>query len=94
MNHVSAEKNCTTFQAHNSIALSMTPKAIIPFTITQNWKGQAEDLKLRFVTLTDADLEFEPGKDEDVLTRIGKRLIMNRAAVIEIIKQGRMPKNL
>lgn len=72
----------------------MTPKAIIPFAITQNWNGQAEDLKLRFVTLTDADLYFEPGKDEDVLTRIGKRLIMNRAEVIEIIKEGRMPKNI
>ena len=72
----------------------MIYKVPAPFTITQNWKGQSEDLKLRFNELTDADMTFEPGKDEDVLTRIGKRLALNRTTVIRIIEQGRMPKNI
>jgi len=38
--------------------------------------------------LTDADLKFEAGKENELLERIGKRLNKKREELINIIKKG------
>lgn len=70
----------------------MKLKAPIAFLITQKWKGQSKDLKYRVEKLTDTDLAFEPGMDDDVLTRIGQRLAKTRPEVIDALKEK--PKNI
>jgi uncharacterized protein YjbJ (UPF0337 family) len=59
-----------------------------PFTIPANWNKQAKMLKQKYSKLTDADLKYEKGKDEQLVTRISNRLNMSRDAVKEMIKKG------
>jgi len=58
------------------------------FTITGNWGDQSKVLKEKFSQLTDADLKFETGKENELLTRVETRLNKNREEVINIIKKG------
>lgn len=63
------------------------------FKITGNWETQSKELKSKFSQLTDADLKFEPGKENDLLKRVETRLNKKREEVINIIKKGQ-PKTL
>ena len=56
------------------------------FKITGNWDAQSKKLKERYTQLTDADLKFEPGKENDLVTRLQTRLNLSREEVIEAIK--------
>ena len=38
--------------------------------LTGNWDKQKGKLKHKFPVLTDADLQFEPGKKDDMFTRL------------------------
>lgn len=58
------------------------------FKITGNWNNQSKELKNKFSQLTDADLKFETGKEEDLLKRMETRLNKKREDVINIIKKG------
>lgn len=58
------------------------------FKVTGNWSNQSKQLKTKFSQLTDADLKFEPGKENDMINRVGTRLNKNRDEVINIIKKG------
>ena len=58
------------------------------FTITGNWKEQAKALKEKYLHLTDADLKFETGKENELLDRVEARLNKKRQEVINIIKKG------
>ena len=58
------------------------------FKITGNWNDQSKHLKEKFTQLTDADLKFETGKENDLLKRVETRLNKNRQEVIDIIKKG------
>jgi len=58
------------------------------FKITGNWEAQSKMLKSKFLQLTDADLKFEPGKENDLLKRVETRLNKKREEVINIIKKG------
>ena len=58
------------------------------FKITGNWETQSKDLKSKFSQLTDEDLKFEPGKENDLLKRVETRLNKKREEVINIIKKG------
>lgn len=62
------------------------------FKITGNWATQSKDLKSKYSQLTDSDLKFETGKENDLLSRVENRLNKNREEVIKIIKKGQ-PKN-
>jgi hypothetical protein len=55
------------------------------FKISGNWETQSKKLKAKFPLLTDSDLKFEVGKENEMLGRIEKRLSKNREEVIEII---------
>lgn len=54
------------------------------FKIT-NWDESSKKLKEQFSQLTDADLKFEPGKEDDLLNRIEKRINKKQPEIINII---------
>ena len=58
------------------------------FIITGDWATQAKQLKEKFTTLTDADLEFENGKEGELLGRLEIKLDKKRNEVISIINEG------
>jgi uncharacterized protein YjbJ (UPF0337 family) len=62
------------------------------FKITGDWKIQAKNLKEKFSQLTDEDLNFVIGKENDLLARVEKKLNKNREEVINIIKKSQPVK--
>jgi len=56
--------------------------------ITGDWKTQSEKLKNEFSKLTDSDLKYEPGKENELITNLEIRLNKDRKEVIELIKGG------
>lgn len=64
------------------------------FKITGNWDLQSKQLKEKFSQLTDSDLKFEAGKENELITRVETRLHKNREEVINIIKKGQPAKAL
>lgn len=60
----------------------------VDFKITGDWGKQSKQLKEKFNQLTDADLKFETGKENELLGRMETRLDKKREDVISIIKQG------
>ncbi|MPQ47301.1 hypothetical protein GCQ56_09790 [Marinifilum sp. N1E240] len=57
------------------------------FKITGNWTNQSKRLKEKYSQLTDADLKFEAGKENELLNRVESRLNKKRNEVINIIKK-------
>jgi hypothetical protein len=70
-----------------------TNKTTESFKIKGNWATQSKELKGKFSQLTDEDLKFEPGKENDLLKRVETRLNKKREEVINIIKKGQ-PKTV
>jgi hypothetical protein len=60
------------------------------FKISGNWEKQSKELKSKFSQLTDSDLIFEPGKENELLKKIEVRLNKNREEVINIIKKAEL----
>lgn len=65
--------------------LKKTPE---PFKITGDWNKLSKKLKEKFPKLTDSDLKFEAGKENQLLTRIETRLDKKRHEVITIIQKN------
>ncbi|WP_341905241.1 hypothetical protein [Fluviicola taffensis] len=57
------------------------------FKISGDWTKQSEQLKDKFSQLTDSDLKFEPGKENELLQRVETRLNKKREEVINIINK-------
>lgn len=62
------------------------------FKITGNWEAQSKQLKQKFSQLTDADLKFETGKENELLGRVETRLNKKREEVINIINKAQAEK--
>ena len=62
------------------------------FKITGDWSVQSKQLKEKFVQLTDADLKFEVGQEEELLKRVEAKLNKKREEVVSIIKKGQPEK--
>ena len=58
------------------------------FGITENWDAQSKELKSKYSDLTDADLKLEKGKEDELVSRLEKRLAKKREDVIAIIKKS------
>jgi len=71
---------------------TLQQKTANKFTMIGNWTEQARLLKRRFPLLTDADLNYEQGKENDLLKRMEMRLNKNRDEVMSIIRQGQTRK--
>jgi hypothetical protein len=62
------------------------------FKITGNWAEQAKALKAKFPKLSDADLKFEAGKEEQLLLRLTSALNKKKEEVVSLIKKGAIVK--
>ena len=64
------------------------------FKVTGDWNAQSKLIKANYASLTDNDLKFEPGKENELLTRMESRLGKKRPEVISIIRKYQpMPSN-
>jgi hypothetical protein len=63
-------------------------KATEEFKITGNWAEQAKALKVKYPKLSDADLKFETGKEDQLLTKLATALDKNKDEVITMLKKG------
>jgi hypothetical protein len=70
-----------------------TPVSSEQFKITGDWKIQSKNLKAKFSQLTDGDLQFEAGKENELLQRMEVRLNKKRDEVIDLIKKAEEHKN-
>ena len=57
------------------------------FKIKGNWDVQSKELKKKYPKLTDSDLKFETGKEEQLLKSVQSRLGKTREEVINIINE-------
>jgi uncharacterized protein YjbJ (UPF0337 family) len=87
VNDITIIQNCVTFDLlicaplHrnnsiikiNSINMTNSP-AITPNSLKGNWNEQKGKLKAKFPILTDADLQYENGKKDEMLTKVQKKL--------------------
>lgn len=67
-------------------------KIMTPFKMSGDWSVQSKELRKKFAQLTDADLKFETGKEDDLLKRVETRLNKKREDVISIIQNGQPKK--
>ena len=65
-----------------------TKKVAEEFKITGNWAERAKALKDKFPKLTDADLKFETGKEDQLVTRLVTALNKKKDEVINLLKKG------
>ena len=57
-------------------------------TMKGNWQNQSTELKKKFSNLTDSDLKFEKGAEEDLIKRVGDKLGKSKEEVITMITKG------
>jgi uncharacterized protein YjbJ (UPF0337 family) len=57
------------------------------FDKSNNWDMQKIKLKQKFVQLTDADLNFEPGKKEEMLMKVQIKLGKTKEELHQIISE-------
>ncbi|WP_346238653.1 hypothetical protein ABDK00_007600 [Niabella insulamsoli] len=57
------------------------------FKMIGDWTSQSKTLKEKYPLLVDADLKFEKGNENDLLTRVGTRLNKKRDEVINILRK-------
>lgn len=58
------------------------------FKMTGNWSKQVQLLQDKFAQLTDADLQYSEGHEDELIDRIAERIHKKRDEVINIIKKG------
>jgi hypothetical protein len=69
--------------------MSNSKKNTIPaFTIIGNWATRSKLLKSEYNQLTDEDLKYEVGKEEELISRFETRLKKSRDQIIEILQKG------
>jgi hypothetical protein len=62
------------------------------FKVTGNWKSVSKHLKASHPQLTESDLNFETGKEEDLIKRIETRLHKKKDEVIQLLTTAQSPK--
>jgi uncharacterized protein YjbJ (UPF0337 family) len=62
-------------------------KANQPFTMKGNWGDHAKALKTKFAQLTDADLSWETGKEEELVGRVMSRLGKKHDEVVSLFNR-------
>lgn len=61
-----------------------------PFKMSGNWNNQALLLQDKFAQLTDADVKYTEGKEDELIDKIALRIHKKRNEVINIIKKGQI----
>lgn len=57
------------------------------FKITGDWKDETRKLKDKYSQLTDGDLEFKLGNEEEIIRKVQNRLRKNREEVVNILRK-------
>ncbi|HEY3405476.1 MAG TPA: hypothetical protein VGK59_18965, partial [Ohtaekwangia sp.] len=57
-----------------------------PFRITGDWSILSKNLQKKFPQLTEADLKFETGEEDELIKRLETRLNKKREQVITLLK--------
>ncbi|WP_413511875.1 hypothetical protein [Myroides odoratus] len=52
-----------------------------------NWDESSKKLKEQFSQLTDVDLKYEVGKENDLINRLEKKINKKRSEVIDLINK-------
>lgn len=60
------------------------------FSMHDDWSARSQQLQHDYPHLTQEDLHFTSGKENELLERVGERLNKNREQVIDIIANGRL----
>lgn len=60
------------------------------FTLSNDWPRHSKRLRNKFPNLTDADLNFEIGKENELLVRLEGKLNKSREEVVRMVRNGRM----
>ena len=60
------------------------------FKVTGNWSMLSKKLKSKFAQLTEADLKFETGKEDDLVARLASRLNKKKDEVIQLLKTAQV----
>jgi hypothetical protein len=76
----------------NNMINPIYTKTAEKFTMVGDWAVQSKQLKEKFAQLTDEDLKFETGKENDLLQRVETRLNKKREEVITILKKEQPEK--
>jgi len=64
----------------------MKPERSIPFKLAAPWEMVKERLKENNIDLSDKDLEYIPGQEEELLQRLKKKMNRSRDQVIAYIE--------
>jgi uncharacterized protein YjbJ (UPF0337 family) len=69
-----------------------TKKNIKPeyYKVTGDWGRQSSLLQEQYPELTDDDLEFEEGREDELIRRLEVRLNKNHDEVVKIITKGQL----
>ncbi|MCC5929540.1 MAG: general stress protein CsbD [Cyclobacteriaceae bacterium] len=62
-------------------------KIVEEFRMNGDWKNQSRQLKAKYSQLSDEDLKYESGKENELLKRLGTRLNKSREEVISVLKK-------
>ncbi len=62
-------------------------KSVEPLKISGDWSQQADSLKEKFPQLTDSDLKFETGRENELVKRIELRLHKKKEEIINILRK-------
>ena len=60
--------------------------ATYQFHLQRPWEDVKEDLKENNIALTDEDLDYQPGKEEELLERLEMKLNLSKDRVKELIE--------
>lgn len=69
---------------------SKKPTKVELYQITGDWGRQSNRLQEKFPELTDDDLEYEEGKEEELFKRMEIRLDKKHNEVVNIIKRNHL----
>jgi hypothetical protein len=63
----------------------MINTTVTPAPVVANWKDQKNKLRNKFTVLTDADLNFEESKKEEMLDKIQVKLGITKEVLAAVI---------
>lgn len=75
-----------------NLGMDESKKGKFEFKILGNWEYQSRLLKDKFPILTDSDLIFKEGEENELLNRIMDRVNIDAEKIIEIINEGQQFK--
>ena len=76
----------------NKTTTEQNKTATETFRVIGNWKTLSKRLNAKFAQLTESDLKFEIGKEEDLIKRIETRLHKKREEVIQLLNTAQLVK--